>query len=48
MPQREYRGFEDEVHRVQEPRRTTAVEMMRLVGQFNVGELMPTYKQEWG
>jgi len=31
-------GFEDEVDRLQEQRRSMAVEMMRLMGQLNVGE----------
>ncbi|MET8027710.1 hypothetical protein [Streptomyces avermitilis] len=40
-------GFADEVDMQQEQRRRIAVEMMRLMGQFNVGELMPTRKHGW-
>ncbi|MFJ8745861.1 hypothetical protein ACIRL2_41695 [Embleya sp. NPDC127516] len=40
-------GFEDDVHRRQEERRSTALELMRLLGQLNVGELMPSRYYGW-
>ncbi|MEV7471395.1 hypothetical protein AB0O20_33580 [Streptomyces kronopolitis] len=40
-------GFEDNVHREHEQRRATALELMRLLGHFNVGELMPSRYYGW-
>ncbi|WP_326760004.1 hypothetical protein OHB35_25440 [Streptomyces phaeochromogenes] len=43
-----YQGREPvRIDAVLRPRDTMAVEMMRLMGQFNVGELMPTRKHGW-
>ncbi|WP_436944640.1 hypothetical protein [Streptomyces sp. SudanB25_2051] len=40
-------GFEDDVHREHEQRRATALELIRLLGHFNVGELMPSRHYGW-